>query len=185
MAGGTKDDVKGAAKRPKEFTPGYPLGARLSFAMQHACKNGAMLRQELEDNYGVTLTRSNLSKLLRGQIEYTRHVMEIAEVLGVNPRWLNSGAETMTDVTGRLSSRDRALSDVKRLARTHIFPPNRPDLIRFHGSLITAAKNHQISRDDLKLLDSMLTRIVKDNQARRVPREYHDWPSDNVPSSNE
>lgn len=178
MAGGTQVEKKGGAKKSKSFTPGYPLGARLSFAMQHACKNGAMLRQELEDNYGITLTRSTLSKLLRGQIEYTRHVMEIAEVLGVNARWLNSGMETMTDVTGRLSSRDRALSDVKRLARTHIFPPNRPDLIRFHGSLITAAKNHQISREDLKLLDSMLTRIVKDNQARKVPRDYEDWAGD-------
>lgn len=162
-------ESKKAPKESQSYQAGHPLGARLSFAMHHACKNGTMLREELKDNYDINLTRSTLSKLLRGRIEYTRHVMEIAEVLGVNARWLNSGVETMTDVTGRLSNRDRALADVKRLARTHIFPPNRPDLIRFHGTLVTAAKNHQISRDDLTLLDSMLNRIIKDSQLR--PRE--------------
>lgn len=155
-----KSDVKEVT-----YQAGHPLGARLSFAMQHACKTGGQLRQELEDNYGINLTRSTLSKILRGRVEHTRYVMEIAEVLGVNPRWLNSGVQTMTDMTGRLSNKDRAVADVKRLSRTHLFPPNRADLIRFHDRFLTASRLGQVSRDDLTLLDSVLGRIVADRSS--------------------
>ena len=151
-------------KEPEAYKAKYPLGARLSFAMQHACKNVSMLRKELMDNYGIDISRSTMSKMQRGQIEHTKYVIEIAETLGVNPKWLNSGSETMTDVTGRLSNRERAVADVKRLARTHLFPPNRADLIRLHDRMMTAARLNQLTREDVMLIDQMLERIMVDRR---------------------
>ena len=137
-----------------------PFGARLEFAMSYARMNGAMLRRALQRDHGVILTRSTLSKILRGRIRSYRHTMEVAETLGVNPKWLQSGRETMTDLTGRLSSKERGMADVKRIARQYLIPPKRSDIVRFHDKLITAAGRNQISHNTIALLDHVLTNAL-------------------------
>ena len=136
------------------------LKARLEFAMSYARMNGRMLREALHRDHGITLTRSTLSKLLRGRIKSSRHTMEIAETLGVNPKWLQTGRETMTDITGRLSSKERGLADVKRIARDYLIPPKRADIVRLHDKLITAASKNQLTHSDVTLLDHVLTRAL-------------------------
>ena len=89
--------------------------------------------------------------------------MEIAEVLGVNPKWLQTGRETMTDITGRLSSKERGMNDVKRIARQYLIPQNRADIVRLHDKLITAAAKNQLSHHDVSLLDHVLSRALIDD----------------------
>lgn len=79
-----------------EAVPATGLGARLDFAMCYARMNGSMLRKALERDHGVVLTRSTLSKILRHKIRSSKYTMEIAETLGVNPKWLQTGRETIT-----------------------------------------------------------------------------------------
>ncbi|MDC9603162.1 helix-turn-helix transcriptional regulator [Pseudoalteromonas sp. GABNS16G] len=154
-------DNYGAANRGANSTS--PFGARLDFAMSYARKNGRMLREQLDKDHGITLTRSTLSKLLRGRIKSSKHTMEIAEVLGVNPKWLQTGRETMTDITGRLSSKERGMNDVKRIARQYLIPQNRADIVRLHDKLITAAAKNQLSHHDVSLLDHVLSRALIDD----------------------
>jgi len=147
-----------------EAVPATGLGARLDFAMCYARMNGSMLRKALERDHGVVLTRSTLSKILRHKIRSSKYTMEIAETLGVNPKWLQTGRETMTDITGRLSSKERGLSDVKRIARSYLIPPKRADIVRLHDKLITAATKNQLSPSDVALLDAVLTRALADKE---------------------
>lgn len=140
------------------------LGARLDFAMSYARMNGSMLRRALERDHGVVLTRSTLSKILRHRIKSSKYTMEIAETLGVNAKWLQTGRETMTDITGRLSSKERGLSDVKRIARQYLIPPRRADIVRLHDKLITAATKNQLSHADISLLDAVLSRALADDE---------------------
>jgi|GEM_PF-5719820 len=149
----------------REANSTSPFGARLDFAMSYARMNGRMVRDALERDHGIVLTRSTLSKLLRGRIKTSRHTMEIAETLGVNPKWLQSGRETMTDITGRLSSKERGLSDVKRIARQYLIPQNRADIVRLHDKLISAASKNQLSHSDVNLLDHVLSRALTDDDS--------------------
>lgn len=144
----------------QEPTYSAKIGPRLDFALSHARMSRKMLIDALKRDYGIVLSRSTLSKLLTGTQETTKYTMEIADILGVNPRWLQTGRETMTDMTGRLSSKHRGLADVKRIARTHIIPPKRADIVRLHDKLITAAFNNRLSQCDVALLDTTLTRLV-------------------------
>lgn len=155
-ANGTPTDNRELAVEQDES----PFAARLDFAMSYARMNGAMLRKNLYRDHGITLTRSTLSKILRSKIKSSKHFMEIAETLGVNPKWLQTGRETMTDLTGRLSSKDRGLSDVKRIARQYLVPQTRADVCRLHDKLITAATNNQLSHEHVEMLNFMLDKIL-------------------------
>jgi len=159
------DDTNRSGWGKKTASQTSDLGARLDYAMSYARMNGRMLRDSLERDHGITLTRSTLSKILRGHILTSKHTMEIAEVLGVNPKWLQTGRETMTDITGRLSSKERGLSDVKRIARQYLIPPRRADTVRLHDKLITAASKNQLSHSDVNLLDHVLSRALADEDA--------------------
>ncbi|ONF42469.1 hypothetical protein BTO32_14745 [Marinobacter lutaoensis] len=139
-----------------------PLAARLDFAMRYARMNRSMLRKAMMRDHGINLTRSTLSKILNGTIKSSRYTMEIAECLGVNPKWLQTGRETMTDVTGRLSTKDRGLSDVKRIARQYLIPPKRTDIVRLHDRLITAAARNQLSYEDVEMLSFMLDKMLNE-----------------------
>lgn len=160
------EEREGAAEAANEAeevaleTQTTPFAARLDFAMTYARMNGAMLRKVLKRDHGIVLTRSTLSKILRSRIKSSKHTMEIAEVLGVNPKWLQTGRETMTDVTGRLSSKDRGLADVKRIARQYLIPQKRADVVRLHDKLISAATNNQLSYDNVEMLTFMLDKIL-------------------------
>jgi len=163
---GTNIDRDDGALREEETVAedSSPFAARLDFAMAYARMNGSLLRKSLERDYGVVLTRSTLSKILRGRIKSSKHTMEIAEVLGVNAKWLQTGRETMTDITGRLSSKERGLSDVKRIARQYLIPQRRADVCRLHDKLITAATNNQLTHDNVEMLNFMLDKILSEKE---------------------
>ncbi|WP_018404605.1 transcriptional regulator [Marinobacter gelidimuriae] len=143
---------------------GAAFAARMEFAMMYARMTTPRLRQRMMEDYGIRLSKSTMSKILNGKTKRTRFFMEMADVLGVNPRWLATGKESMVDTTGRLSSKDQALKDVKRLVKQYLVPPKRSDLIRMHDKLTDAVSRNRLSRDNTALLEQMLSTVLGDQE---------------------
>jgi hypothetical protein len=83
-------------------------------------------------------------------------VYEAAEITGVNLHWLKTGKGFMVDMTGRLSKKETAVRDIKRLLRQHIIPANRNDLIRLSDDLLTNIAQNKMSEDKAKLITTIL-----------------------------
>lgn len=137
------------------------LAARVEQAMSYANVNRKMLLNQLMTDYGVDLSRSGLSKILGAKVRYTRYAYQIAQVLAVNPQWLSSGEETMTDLTGRLSSKQRGVRDLRRIAKDYVIPPKRADIVRYFNRLVASIKDNKLSHDDIELMNLLLRRMVQ------------------------
>jgi hypothetical protein len=112
------------------FSAAKAFGARMSAALHHARLTPADLHRRLAEVHGIDVSRSTVYDAVNGNVARTRYTMEFAEICGVNTRWLVSGEGYMFDITGRLSDKETAMRDIKRLLRQHIIPPNRADLVR-------------------------------------------------------
>lgn len=141
------------------------LAARVEQAMRYANMNRNMLRKQLLANFGLDVSRSALSKILCAKVRHTRYALEMAQVMGVNPRWLATGEETMTDLTGRLSSKDKAVRDLRRIAKDYVIPPRRADIARYYNRVVAAIDNNQLSFDDIELMSQVLNRVTNSKDA--------------------
>lgn len=141
------------------------LAARVEQAMRYSNMNRHMLRKQLLVNFGLEVSRSALSKILCAKVRHTRYALEMAQVMGVNPRWLATGEETMTDLTGRLSSKDKAVRDLRRIAKDYVIPPRRADIARYYNRVVAAIDNNQLSYDDIELMAQVLNRITTHTDA--------------------
>lgn len=163
---GSEDELSAEEVRQCER---IALAARVEQAMRYANMNRGMLRKQLEVNFGLSLSRSALSKIINAKVRHTRYALEMAQVMGVNPRWLSSGEETMTDLTGRLSSKDKAVRDLRRIARDYVIPPRRADIARYYNRLVAAIDNNQLSFEDIELLNQILNRVTNSTDALTSP----------------
>jgi hypothetical protein len=136
------------------------FSARMSFAMMYARMSTTQLRQRMLGDYGITLSKSTMSKILNKKTRRTRYFLEMADIMGVNPRWLATGKENMVDSTGRLSNRDQAAKDVKRLVKQYLVPPKRSDLVRFHDKLVGIMAANRLSRHNVDLLENILSTVL-------------------------
>lgn len=142
------------------------FAARMEFAMMYARMTTPMLRKRMKEDYGITISKSGMSKILNGQTRRTRYFFEMADIMGVNPRWLAMGKETMIDSTGRLSSRDQAAKDVKRLVKQYLVPPRRSDLVRLHDKLVDIMAGNRLSRHNVDLLENILSTVLSNHETR-------------------
>lgn len=132
------------------------LGARVEFALVYARLRPMQLRDRLLTDYGISMSRTNTYKLVGGQIRRTKYFMEIAEVCGVSAKWLATGKSTMVDMTGRLSNREEAARDVRRLLTQYVIPPNRNDIVRLHGRLVSMTQKGSLTPDVVRnLMDAL------------------------------
>jgi len=127
---GDKRKPRGPKPGTENWTRAEAFGARMSAALHHARLTPADLHRRLAHVHGIHVSRSTVYDACNGLVARTRFTMEIAEICGVNTRWLATGEGYMFDITGRLSSKEAAMRDIKRLLRQHIIPPNRADLVR-------------------------------------------------------
>lgn len=134
------------------------LGARVEFALMYARLRPMQLKKRLAVDYGVEMSKTNVYKLLNGGIRRTRYFMEIAEICGVSAKWLSTGQGYMVDMTGRLSAKDEATRDVRRLLTQHVIPPNRNDVVRLHGRLITMLQNGSLTPAAVRDMEDALNR---------------------------
>jgi hypothetical protein len=64
----------------------------------------------------------------------------------------------MFDMTGRLSNKEKAVRDIKRLLRQHVIPGNRADLCRLSDRFIDEVANYRADRQsdsDFELLEKL------------------------------
>lgn len=139
---------------------GAGLGARLEFALMHARLKPMDLRQRLRVEYGIDMSRTNTYKMVNGGIQRTRYFMEIAEICGVNARWLATGHGYMTDLSGRLSSKDQAHKDIQRLLSQHVVPPNRNDILRLHGRMMGLMHQSLLTPDLVTQIEQTLDALI-------------------------
>ena len=152
-------DDEAPVYQPKK---GAALGARLEFALMHARLKPMEMKERLRVEYAIDMSRTNVYKLLNGDIQRTRYFMEIAEICGVNARWLSTGHGYMTDMSGRLSSKDQAHKDVQRLLSQHVVPPNRNDILRLHGRLMGLIHQSLLTPELVSQLDQALDALLDD-----------------------
>lgn len=125
------------AKTPRGPRPGtanydkaQAFGARMSLALRNARLTPADLHRRLEEIHGIEVSRSTVYDAVNGKVASSSLVLEFADICGVNARWLKYGTGYMVDITGRLSDKEAAMREIKRLLRQHIIPPKRADLVR-------------------------------------------------------
>lgn len=133
------------------------LGARVEFALMYARLKPMQLRKRLYTEYGIHISKSNVYNIVGGEVRRTKYFMEIAEICGVNAKWLATGKGFMVDMTGRVSTQEEALRQVRQLMTQHIIPPNRNDLVRFHGRLVTLMEKRALKPEVVAELDQLLT----------------------------
>ncbi len=63
----------------------------------------------------------------------------------------------MVDMTGRLSKKETAVRDVKRLLRQHVIPDNRSDLIRLSDQFLVFLESHSDNKDRIQMLALLLS----------------------------
>ena len=121
---------RGPKRGTQNFDKAMAFGARMGAALHHARLTPADLHRRLEEVHGIEVSRSTVYDAVNGKVASSSLVMEFSDICGVNARWLKYGAGYMVDLTGRLSDKEAAMRDIKRLLRQHIIPPNRADLVR-------------------------------------------------------
>jgi hypothetical protein len=146
---------------PKLFSG---LGARVEVSLIHARLRPMQLRERLRIDFGEDVSRTNIYKLVNGKIERTRYFMEIAEICGVSAKWLATGKGYMIDMTGRLSTRDEAARDARRLLTQHVIPPNRNDVVRLHNRLITLIQKGALTPAVVRGLGATLDMLTADKK---------------------
>lgn len=135
------------------------LGARVEFALMYARLRPMQMRERLRADYGVDVSRTNIYKLIGGGIRRTKYFMEIAEICGVNAKWLATGKGVMVDMTGRLSSKEEAARDVRRLLTQYVIPPNRNDIVRLHGRLVSMTQTGSLTPEVIQNLADVLSAV--------------------------
>jgi hypothetical protein len=143
-------------KPAKQSSAAIAFGARLSGALMHARLTPAALYRRLNSEYSIEVSRTSVYDAVNGRVEQPRFVYEAAEITGVNLHWLKTGKGFMVDMTGRLSKKETAVRDIKRLLRQHIIPANRNDLIRLSDDLLTNIAQNKMSEDKAKLITTIL-----------------------------
>lgn len=129
------DNKRGPKQRgPKRGTANFDkamaFGARMNAALLNARLTPADLHRRLAEVYGIEVSRSTVYDAVNGKVASSSLVLEFADICAVNARWLKYGTGYMVDVTGRLSDKETAMRDIKRLLRQHVIPPRRADLVR-------------------------------------------------------
>ncbi|EAZ98359.1 hypothetical protein [Marinobacter sp. ELB17] len=139
------------------------LGARVEVSLVHARLKPMQLRERLRTDFDIRVSRTNTYKLVNGDLQSTRYFMEVAEICGVSAKWLSTGKGYMIDMTGRLSTRDEAARDARRLLTQHVIPPNRNDIVRLHGRLITLIQKGALTPAVVRGIASALDVLTDDN----------------------
>lgn len=137
------------------------LGARVSFALMYARLRPMALRDRLLSEYGIHISRSNIYNIANGGVQRTKYFMEIAEICGVNAKWLATGKGFMVDMSGRVSTQEEAIRHVRQLMTQHIIPPNRNDLVRFHGRLVALIEKRALTPEGVKELERVMATLVE------------------------
>jgi|AntRauTorcE11898_2_1112593.scaffolds.fasta_scaffold03417_6 hypothetical protein len=134
-----------------EGTPSYTesqaYGARLTAALGHGRLTPAGLHRRLTRDYGHAVSRSTVYDACNGKVRRSRYNLEFAEICGVNQKWLATGEGFMFDMTGRLSNKEKAVRDIKRLLRQHVIPGNRADLCRLSDRFIDEVAHYRADRE--------------------------------------
>ncbi|MGX1201226.1 hypothetical protein [Marinobacter sp. MBR-105] len=148
-------DSQDKTKQPS--TKALAFGARLSGALIHARLSPAGLYRRLNKEYPIKVSRTSVYDAVNGRVEQPRFVHEAAEITGVNLQWLKTGRGMMVDMTGRLSKKETAVRDVKRLLRQHVIPDNRSDLIRLSDQFLVFLESHSDNKDRIQMLALLLS----------------------------
>lgn len=159
MSSHTSDDnpsTQEAVNPTKQSSAAIAFGARLSGALMHARLTPAALYRRLNSEYSIEVSRTSVYDAVNGRVEQPRFVYEAAEITGVNLHWLKTGKGFMVDMTGRLSKKETAVRDIKRLLRQHVIPENKSDLIRLSERFLLLLSKGQLQDKEIQLLRLVL-----------------------------
>lgn len=155
---GDNPSTQEAVNPTKQSSAAIAFGARLSGALMHARLTPAALYRRLNSEYSIEVSRTSVYDAVNGRVEQPRFVYEAAEITGVNLHWLKTGKGFMVDMTGRLSKKETAVRDIKRLLRQHVIPENRNDLIRLSDQILQLFTAKRIDPKDIQMLSLFIER---------------------------
>lgn len=153
---GDNPSTQEAVNPAKQSSAAIAFGARLSGALMHARLTPAALYRRLNSEYSIEVSRTSVYDAVNGRVEQPRFVYEAAEITGVNLHWLKTGKGFMVDMTGRLSKKETAVRDIKRLLRQHVIPENKSDLIRLSERFLLLLSKGQLQDKEIQLLRLVL-----------------------------